>query len=382
MQTKTHNRTATPGIRKGTARRSKEQDPIRERREGAEGITEVIADSIFALTLSPKVGAEVFFKLGGSEPVTHKGNEAMYNDLYASFENLYMQMTGQETRDTYKLGISLHVAFDHVIQQLKLLLPSGYEFNIEYDEHCQNVQKYYFVIYHECVWQNWWHHLEVGKALLKLAKCNKPLHDLFLSFLKALGKCGVCFWDEGFMTCTFDYMDGLYYDLKGSDEKEQAKQVAADIKTYTTGIASKYRKLIAKAPVLAVDDMQKRARRFKNDSEIANIIHQGCELIRPGYRIRDYEYLPISNEDCDYFLELDSQCNIIWDSSDSYTAEHMEMLDNTANNGYVQEPVCSIKIEADTKNIDLPAMAMAARWPIELVNFFSRASELIDTYIA
>lgn len=383
MPEKAINAGTTQRSRKGAKKRSSKHNVIRQRGQGAEAAPEIIADSIFALTLPIKSGAEVYFTHGGHETdIEHKANIEIYNDLYTSFEQMCLLIKGEETRDTHKLGLSLHVAFNHMLLQTKLMIPSGFEFNIEYDERCKVAQKYYFVVYHYCEWPRYWLQFEIGKVVKKLIR-NKPLHDLFLSFLKGLGACGINFWNEGYMGNTLESLDEhAYMQKQDNDDPEEYINYNTAIKTYDKGPAGKYRRLIKRAATINPGQMAIRARRFKKDNEIANLIYQGCHILEAGCNLNNYRYMPDgSYEDYDYYLDLDSQCNIIWEWDDPLTSLHREYLDNDFNNGYSQEPAASLNIRADTKEIDFIRLTEQARWTALLANFFQRANELIDKYI-
>lgn len=381
MPAKTNNRTTAQRTRERLKRRSPKQKPARQRGQGSPAAADFVADSIFELKLDSKKGAEVFFTHNGEEEITHKDAEQMYKELYASYERIYTAVKGEETRDVHQLGIDMPVAFHHMLNNLKMgLLPSGYRFNVEFDEHCGAAQKYFFVIYHECEWPLQWHEFEVGPALLHLAKCNKPLHDLFLSFLKCFRACGIDLWHEGFMGATLDYMGDVVEEYLGSDEEVAASMNAA-IENYSKGDASRYAKLIVNAKTVKPGEMRRRAKLYKKDQEIANLIHHGSVIIEDGNNLRKYRYEPVKEEEgWDTYLDLDSQCNIIWDWEDALSNEHRETLDSHANNGVVQEPVWHRAIIANSKDFDFITFAKEVRWPRQLSNFFETANDLLHKY--
>lgn len=382
MPAKTTNRKIAQRARERGKGRSAKPKPVRKRGERAEAAPAVIANSIFDLRLKQKPGGEVFFTLKSGNEVAHKDVEQMYKELYASYERIYVGVKGQETRDVHQYGIDMPMAFHHMLSNLKMgLLPSGYNFNIEFDERCGAVQKYFFEIFHECEWQQQWHELEVGPTLLHLAKNNKPLHDLFLSFLKAFRNCGPDLWNEGFMGSTLEYFEESAEEYRGAGEIEAAESMEKSFVKYSKGEAAKYAKLIIKAKTIKPAEMRRRAKLYKKDQEIANLIHQGSFIIEGGNNIYRYRYQPVKPDDgWDFYVDLDSQCNIIWDYSDSFTSYHREALDNDANNGYIQDPVWHRPIVATTKDFDFAKFANEVRWPIQLSRFFDTANELIHKY--
>ena len=384
MPQKTTDRNITRTARKGAQRRGAKQNVVRQRRPGAARADGVIGDSIFNIKFAPKKGSEVYFTLKGEEATEHKPAEEMYRDLYESYERIYMLIKGEETRNVFELGVSLPGALDYMLSQLKMhLLPSGYSFNVEHDEYGKTPGKYYFVIYHPCKWPFHWHLLEVGKALQKLAKTNRPLHDLFLSFLKALRGCGIDLWDEGYMGNSVEYLEEQECSYMQEGDEDSIQELQKIRKLYEKGDAAKYKKRIVNAKTIEPGEMQRRCKLYKRDTEIANIIHQGCELIKTGCRLTHYRYVPEppGEDEWDFFVDLDSQCNIIWDGSDYLFEVHTHFLDNDAANGYVQEAVWSMAVRPDTKEIDFLKIREEVRWPGQLAQYLGRAGDLMDKYL-
>lgn len=373
-------------IRGSIKRRNAKQNTLCERGQAPTPNAAVIADSLFTLRLKPKPGCEVYFNQRGDDSaLEHKDCISMYNDVYSSFANFYTQQTGHAMTDVHKLGLDAYIAFHHILTQMKMLLPAGYDFNIEYDESSQQVQKYFLVIFYECDWRMWWHTLEIGEALPKLRR-NKSLYSLFLSFLKALQTVGVDLWDDGFMgstlwVCREDYIHQQHAEY--GPESAEYKTARKELNSYTRGEALKVLKEIRKAEDIAPADLVNRAKRFKKDNEIANLIYQGANILKTGCKLTEYCY-QFDDMDLDYhggeFLSLDSQCNIVWLLEDFVGSNHAETLDAVANNGYVQNPVLSLRLYADTK-VDFAELAKRAQWPMQLSDFFSRADELITKYL-
>ena len=380
MPAKTKHTAAAQRARKRLKGRGAKQNPVRKRGQGTETAAAVIADSIFTLKLEPKKGTDLYFAFNGD--AEQASIKEVYKDLYASYAQICMGVKGEETRDLTELGMSIPSAFHQMLCNLKYrLLPHGYEFNVERDETGKSVQKHFFVIYHKCDWELQWNQLEVGPTLLHLAKHNKPLHDLFISFLASFRKCGLDLWSEGFMGATLDFMRDTAEEYEDYNEKEIAKSINDALDKYSTGIPSKYEKLIIKAPELKPSEMRRRAKLFKKDQEIANLIHQGSFIIEAGCNLYRYRYDAERPEDgWDIFLDLDSQCNIIWSFDDAFGQQHQETLDCEANNGYVQEPIWHRAITRDSKEFDFVKWAEEIRWPKQLILFFDNANHLLFEY--
>jgi hypothetical protein len=175
---------------------------------------------------------------------------------------------------------------------------------------------------------------------------------------------------------TLDMLEDNFHQCRGEMTKDEAVDMAADLKCYKKGEAFKYAIMIGESELMEPEEILKRVKRFKKAAPIVNLIHQGCMLLLPRYSLYDYTYLTMADdENPGWYLELDCQCNIIWDDGD-----HEYSLDAYAQEG-IQEPVCSFKLTADTDSLDFDALQGQFSWPLELYQFFNRANELIEEYI-
>lgn len=382
MPPKTINRKTAPGPRKGLKRRSPKQNAVRKRGQRAPVAPAVIANSIFELKLKPKPGAEVYFTLRGDNEVAHKSAEQMYKELYASYERIYEAMKGEKTVDLDAYGLGKPMSFHYMLTQLKGgLLPSGYNFNIDYDEKCGAAQQYFFTIYHHCEWPDHWQSFEIGPTILKLEKSNKALLDLFISFLKQLRGCGIYLWTGGFMGGTLDYISGQAEEYREIGEFDTAKEIEELIIDYEKGPPAKYNRLIQKAKIIKPAEMRRRAKLFKRDHDIANLIHQGSFIIEKGYELSNYRYNPSPPEEgYDIYLDLDDQCNIVWTHNDLLAEEHMNTLDAQAGEGQIQQAVFHRAITGKSGIFDFSKFIDEVRWPGELSHFFKTAHELTVKY--
>lgn len=348
----------------------------------------VIAPSIHRLKLKEKKGVEVFQALGVNDRLD-VDIEKLYNDVFACYSRMRELLLGEPSFDVYNnTNLEFKVSLYHYLTEIQKLCPQGWESNIDRDD---NTGDYFITLFHSCRLDPMWNCIEVKHALLKLAKENRALHDLFVSFLRSFSSgrksdgVAVDMWHEGMMGDMRWYMEESLEQMKIERDLDDPDDVAflldyeADMDNYSKGEAYKYSKRISKAKVLKADELIKRAKRFKAGNPIANMIYQGAHLMGK-YTIRDFQYYPYGDISDSTFLPLDDQFTIIWDANDNATKEFEEHLDAMGQEG-VQEPYASIAITPKIKEINFYELNKAVNWPLELQQYFSRANKLIKDYL-
>ncbi|MDF2189317.1 hypothetical protein [Paraflavitalea sp. CAU 1676] len=339
---------------------------------GAEGATAAatIADSIHSVKLETKSGIYVFCNQSNATVEEDEVND-MCDEIWTIYRNMLAKIKKEKlSLDPLAAGLSPATALTMALRGLRALIPADFEFNIE---HSKGV--FFIVVYQFCDFQRMWHCLEVGPVLLKLAKCNKPLHDLYLSFIRTFSQsAGVGLWDSGELGYAAESMDDY---LAEDDEKGRAEALEC-IHLYEKGYIHDYLQRIKRAPVMKPAELLKRARRYKAGNPIANLIYQGAQLLTRGHSVHEFTYIPAGEVDHPY-LDLDLQLNVAWDLNDKVTAHCEYMLDGMAQEG-TQDPVAALNIFTNTKDYDFDALRKKATWPDELSQFFSRAWELTETF--
>jgi len=295
----------------------------------------------------------------------------MCEEIWAIYVNMMAKIRNEKlTLNPTAEGLLPSTVLTMALRGLRSLIPRDFDFNIE---HTNGV--FYIIAYKVCNWPRMWHCLEVGPALLKLAKKNKPLHDLYLSFLRTFSeKAGVGLWDFGELGYAAESLDDW---LAEDDEAGKAEAIAC-LKEYRMGYIHQYLKRIRRSKVMKPEDLSRRARRFKAGNPIANLIYQGAEILKGGYSIHQFIYSHEGDSE-DLFLELDLQLNIAWDLNDSITGHCETLLDSMAQEG-VQEPVAALNIYSDTQLFDFDGLRKKSEWPDDLSNFFTRAWELTESF--
>lgn len=384
MPTKAKYKRSTRESRKRAERRA--PGPAPARRGGTKPKDpEFIADSIYALKLKPKTGVDVYFNFRGFYAQEIRDADRFYKDICGAFCNLYKQVKGEDFGDpTKRLNMTRADAIWFMINCIKSnLLPSGYSFNFDFDELCAKDSDYYITIYNECDWSEHWNVFDIGPAVKKMQKENPALLKLFFSFLKKFAKtCGIDFWNEGFMGAELECMEEhLLEQDEYFEDKETAMACREEYESYRNGEIASIRKQIAGARNLDAAQLASAAKRFKQNP-ITKIIQNGAEVIKPGYSIMQYRYISVSENERPYFyLDLESQLNIIWNFSDYLTQMQKDALDSAAAEGGFQYPLFSVKITSKTKDIDFLKYKEAVRWPTLLHNFFSDANDQLNKYL-
>lgn len=368
-----HKKSASRSGQRSKKRTARQPVTCRGGKEGSPAAA-ISRDTIYSIRFKERSGPEVFCAL---EKVDADDFEKMFQDLWKAWQNLKYRLTGDRSKfNAVSAGVSIPIYLNYILTEMRQLIPGEFEFNIELDT---KTGEYYFMIYRFCEWSRCWHYIEVGPALIKLKKENRSLHDLFLSFLRLFNRHAADLWDSGLMGSSLDNMDDriIYHEDDGMDPQE-IDEYRACLTDYRNGAPKDYCSLIRKAKAYKAAELKKRAKRFKAGNPIANIIFHGAELFMEANQIQDYRYLPGDEED-NYFLDFESQINIIWKENDLLYDEHCEHIDAIANEG-TQEPVLSIRIDAGIRKIDFAALNKKSHWPIKLSDFFERAQKLINSY--
>jgi len=309
--------------------------------------------------------------------------EQMCNDLWDAYRRMAFLLTGEKTSfNPLKAGLSLPTCLHMAIDGFRRLIPKKYDFNIDHSKHEPN-ETYHFTIYRYCPgWGSqraagvgqWLHILPIGNVLQVLAVKNRPLHDLFLCFIRLFSQStGIPLWDGAMTGFCVEHLDERLINLEGDASPEEVQGIRNDIELYNRGIAAEYGKRILSAKRMEATELRNRARRFK--SRIANIIFEGAELLLSRHRLYDFYYMEEYFEDSCY-LELDSQAVIIWQEEDNLHFELNEYVEAMANEG-IQEPVAYFIIDKYLKQINMDDLEARTKWPGQLSAFLDRSYQEI-----
>ncbi|HET6255828.1 MAG TPA: hypothetical protein VFE32_17255 [Puia sp.] len=373
MPKKVKTRRSPSSARSRTAR-GKKRSPASRPRSGERTPDAAVArPTLYTVRFKEKPGTEVFFKALGHPLDDPKG---LYQILLSAAKRLETIRTGKPVDfDPLEKGITMPFAAAYVLRRLSDQIPRGFEFNID-----REGKDYVVTIFQECPYDWSWSAFEVGPALRKLEKENKRLFGLFLSFLNQYSSaCQIPIWDDGIMAYGLDYLKDsvLVNDFENAEDKRQVKKAIAE---YEKGDPKRYIALIRKAPKIPLPQMQSRARCYKAGQPIANLIHQGVEIMRQGRSLTDYIYRGYYGDDFASYLHLLDQSAILFDASDLITQETETFLDANAQEG-VEHPFVTLQIKKKTTKADLDKLESLLGWPMQLQQFTSRAQELVTKYL-
>lgn len=363
-------------------------------RQGSNGnhpqAPKVIANSFFALTLKAKPGLEISDKIV-EKP--HRGYhsatddyEAMYKDLLQAYQNALKLVKGEQSPcDPLKDGFELSMALHYVTCAFKNnILPEGYRFNIDRT----NEGEYFFTIFKEVDFPDYWHAFELKQIVKKLWRDNQKLHDLFIVLIKSfMTSAGICGWWNGGMGYA-DWQleerianwDDSYGDFdEGSKEhKESMKAFASAVttcKSYENGDPAEYQSLISKAKPRSADSLLKSLDRFSKRSPIVQWMIEVCEFMKLPGTIDDFTYPEMMEEH--EGLHFDEQATVIWDWEDEYTAEQMEGMEATVQGCGEFPPILNMGIMPYSKKIDFDDLQKREAWPQKLSDLFKSMREVI-----
>lgn len=342
------------------------------------GSQAIIANSFFALTLSPKPGAEVFFN------TTHKlesSAESICKDLNACLITARRILHGEVTKFNPQDQLSIGSSVAYIIRMFEEnILPEGFEYNIEYDDYNQ---EHYFTIYQELAYPEGWDTLELKHILKQLKRTNKKLHDLFIIFIHSFtSSCNISTWYDT-DSWADEWMESQIESLKYESDDWTTDEELIDLlkvkEEYKTGKAGQYKKLIMDSPFYSADQIRAEIKKFRKQHPVVSIMLQGCELMESPYCVNHFNYNQHGDDYYDAGLRFYQQQIILWDVSDSLTYYHQERIDCEAQEG-VFSPVISLEIRKDSKEIDIEWAKKSFDWPMKLSEFFNQANKILSKY--
>lgn len=366
---------------KGAAKR---EDQKGSRRKGGHGsqapAPKVISNSIFALTLANKPGVEIVEKLDGKVR-RYFGDDnyrRMYGDLLECY-HLAMRKNGTPTAyDPLQSGIEIGMALYSVIHSFREhIVPKDCDLNIDDNE----LDGYYFTIYKTVDFEEWWHAFEI-KHIVKKLKHNKPLHDLFLCYIKTfMSHTGIMgWWDGGMGYADFMLEERIEnWEFEYGDEFENEQELnnaKAALESYKTGEAYQYEQLIRKSRVLPLKKLQKAIEPYKR-SGIGKLMMEGCTFLEQPGTINDFIYSEFEMEQGEG-LRVDQQAAVIWDWDDAYTDMQEECLDAEAQGCGVIAPILNFSFNKHLKSFDKENFEKRAGWPKALTDFFSKHQDYVN----
>lgn len=390
MPATTINRKNARRPRAGAAKRKNKQAA---RRPGSSGASKaapaIIANSIFALVLVPKVALQVSESLSRKRPYGLQDDN--YNEIYSQVlpiiqRAIYLVTKEETTFDPLQNGYDLSQAFGFIFNMFKTnVLPKGWYYNIETTssnyQH-EGPRDYHLVIYTGCEFVACWHCFEIKPVVDYYYTRNRRLHDMFIRFMANFCKhTGIDRWRRG----GYSYVDTDYlreqvenYEWDSlADEETAKKDLENIIYEYEKGDAYWYEKFIENQPLVPVAQLKKELSRFAKN-KLVKWMMAACDFMAEEWNINDFIYPEMDEEN--EGLMFDQQMTVIWNCRDRMTHEQEEYLDAEAQGCGIKEPVLTIRLNQDTAELDFKKLNEALQWPNRLTKLFQDYNKAIIPY--
>ncbi len=347
----------------------------------------IIANSLFALTLKPIPGVAFDLKKPLSKNRFHSEDdyEQMYHDLLKCVQHA-LKLQGVETKaDPYAAGIDLSASlvfvtslFEHEILPGKLHGEYQWLYNIDKDDH-----GYYFTIYKYCEMQQYWHAFEIKHVVKYLYTRNKPVHDIFIRFLKTfMAYTDIKAWYNGalgYADYWFDEEIEFWWDNHDKTDKDDISAYKEALKTravYATGEAKRYQLLLEKTtaenPAKLIDELLK----FSKKNKLVNWMIEACAFMQKRHAyINGFIY---EEDDAQEGLKFDQQVGIIWDWDDEYTHAQSEAMDSDANSVGICSPCFFYHITPHTERFDKQELHEAIKIPLQIDKLFDHYYDAVN----
>ena len=397
MPTNFKQRTASQQSRKSINRRA---DSKRQRCQGSNGCqkadSKTIANSIFALTLKPKVAIEVIQKkeLRGSLSNEDADLEKMYYDLLRIFQHAVKIVRNEETTaDVYLSGMSIEESLGFVASAFENnIVPEDCGFNIDHDDNIG----YHFTIYKEVDEIGHWVTFEIKPIVEHLWKTNRKLHDLFLILINTFSaSTGISSWYSGALSYADDFLeekvlnyweeyDESYND--GDTNEETLLRIASErqeaintIEDYKNGNAAWYKNAIQTAGYIEPEEMLKKLSRFNQDNPVVIWMIDICKFMEYPGSMSEFIYESVESEYYDNGgVRWEEQVSILWNIHDQYTATQEEYLDSESQGCGIVPPVLNMPITLHSKEINLENFIKKSEWVDHLECLEKSHSKLIE----
>lgn len=407
MPKKIRHKASPLSSRKGSNGRKNRKGHGRPESGGSEtGAPRVIANSLFALTLKDKPGIEIENKTTDnnfrriSSYLAEDDYDQMYQDLLACFKNAVKVVLKERTGfDPLASGLGIGAALYYVTDGFKnQICPKGFKVNIDREDN-----EYFFTIFTECSYGDFWHFFEIRHVVEYLYKHNKKLHNLFLVFIKSFSVCcGIDFWfddsmayagtwleehveewQDNFETEEFDHEndehgDGPQLTVQGVSNYNDCVKALHD---YKEGKAMQYQERLEAITPVSPGVLLKKLSQFNQRNRLVKFMIAACDLMKLPFRLPDFVY-PVKNHEDEYNdvnLALDMQQNIIWDVDDEYTQRQCEAIDANANEG-VYQPFAAISFRKNTKTVDLDRLHEAVKYPHLITELWKVYAAVAEVY--
>jgi len=347
----------------------------------------VIANSIFALTLTDKPAIKVkAIKSGGKLRFDDEDYDQMYKDVLNAVQNAVYLVTGERTTfNPLHSGFDLSQSFDFVLNMFRnQVLPEKWNFNIEKYPVDYKGGRYHLVIYHDCEFQTFWHAFSIRPLVLGL-QADKKLHDLFIKFLwNFIHKTKIdCWWGGALGYCDENSMIDEFEQHEFDSDEEWLDALVSlhiTIDDYEKGNAKKYEKLLKNQPIVPVDTLRKEISKFSARNKLVKWMMDACEFMEVPYSLTDFVYPEFQDEEGFDALMFDSQSGVLWDVTDEYSLTQERFLDSIAQGCGIFYPIYNFRIDHLTTSINIEEIKKAILWPQQLTKLFHSFNDAAVKY--
>lgn len=375
---------AAPRTRKSAHGRKDKAGTGRKGSQGnAPSAPRVIANSVFALTLSERPAIEVVEKMDVRRhaDITSWDDDylQMYHDLLAAFQNAVWLVKGEKTSfDPLASGLGTSTALSYVLKGFEHnIVPKGWSYNIDKD-----TSGYYFTLCKACDVSRYWHAFEIAPIVRFLKVTNPKLHDHFVLFIKCfMEETGIGgWWNGGMGYAEYMLQERIEnYEDEGYDEEGDAylDQLIECWVSYELTDVRAYQEMIQHAPFLLPDEIEKRLKKFNSKHPLVKWMKEACAFMKMPANINDFVYAEME-EDWGEGLRFDQQAAVIWDWNDAYTGMQEECIDAEVNGCGIIDPVLNWAVRRDTTRIDIQHMHTIASWPDKLGELHTSMRSVIE----
>lgn len=370
-------------VRKGINAGKNQSRPRRTRSNGtAEKAARIIANSLFALTLKERPAIEIADKLSTKKQLHLDSDDdfyKIYKDLLKILHHAIPLITGEKTKfDPLTEGFDIGFAMHYIIKCFENnIQPKGYDYSIDKDGN-----GYYFTIYKECDFKEYWHAFEIQPVVHYLKK-NKALHDLFISFIRSLMLyTDIQLWWQGTIAFADEWLEEriVYMEEEGEiEEPEDLEKAKSTLHSYKQGEAKKYQNLLTRAATFSPEQLLQKLQRFNARNKVVIWMKEACVFMQLPGNMSDFHYPEFIEDISDgEGLHFPDQASIIW-AWDEYATMAGEWMDDVANNCGVIPPLLNFHITTETKSFDFAEFDKRSGWPHELTIIQTKYNALVES---
>lgn len=374
--------------RKRTNARGNQQKPRCKASTGAKTHTpKIIANSLFALTLTPLIGLEVEQKFDKPKKVYGSDDyNKMYKDLFECVQTGLTIINGKGSPwNPINEGYDIAFSLKYILNVFKHnLLPEDFEFNIDEVD-----GEYYFTVYSPFFGtKENWNFYEIKPIVKYLEKTDTKLYNLFIKFLKCfMTITEINDWRDFFYAeeQIEEQLNNWFEDRAGDVENEEEENIMQEeyklafdcVQDYKKGEPAQYIKKVGASEFHNVDYFIKKIKTLGFADPVIDWMLKTCEFLKLSCgSVHQFVYQEFQDSDDGDGLAFYDQHTIIWDAEDYYTSEIDAMVESTAIGIGVVPPVMHFHLKKDSKKYDFGWIEKSKNWILEFDKVYQGFLEL------